>query len=97
MIPDVTLSNSISWDPVSGATKYEVRVLNSTSALVFPDPASGFYDNDVSTQFALDQALAGQPLGEYTFQVRAREPATALSSLVINYIGLSAPQNLQVI
>lgn len=94
-MPDVNLDSIIYWDPVAGASKYELRVLGPTSALVFPDAATGFFDNGLDTFFPLSSALAGKPLGQYTFQVRAQSPATALSELVVNYVGLSAPQNLR--
>ena len=92
MPPDVTLSDTLYWDPVIGATKYEVRVLDAINNPLTPP---GVIDNGLVTEIGLDQVLAGQPFpAQYKLQVRPL-PNTTWSQLVVNYVGIGNVQNLR--
>lgn len=97
--PDATLNNSITWDAVSGAAGYQVQILDSVNAPVFP--VTGVYDNGLNTSFALDVGLTGESPGIYKIKVRAVETGgsnpTDWAQLNINFTGLAKPTNLQVV
>ena len=102
MPTDVTLNDTVYWDPVVGAAGYQVRILTSVNGPFWPSNTDSnvVHDNGTTTSFALSLALTGAAPAVYKFQVRAVEAGgtnpTSWSQLEINYTGLSAPQNLRI-
>ena len=90
---DVTLSNTLSWDPIIGA-EFQVRVLNVTGA-----PIGSIVENGTVNSIGIVALLSGLPGNTYKFQVRSILPGGGLPSawsaeIVVTLVGFPVPTGL---
>lgn len=92
---NINSGQSVQWDVVPGAVSYDVELLNASLSA-----SLAVFNNINTTSITAAQLLAGQAFGNYNVRVRAVEsagPGAWSTPLGLNFVGLPAPTNLQVV